>query len=168
MAARDVLKNFVIFVDGRGYAGQAPELNLPDLAIQVEDFRAGGMDAPVALDMGQEAMEASFQLAAYDSAALSLWGVGPGRSVPLTARGALESYGGSTKQVLVNMRGIITTVSAGAWQAGQLAPLTITMRLDYFKQTIAGVVLHEIDVVNMIRIVGGVDRLAQQRAALGM
>lgn len=168
MAARDVLKNFNLFVDGRGYAGQVDEVSLPDLAIQSEDYRAGGMDAPVSLDMGQEALETSFVLTQYSADVLALWGVAQGQSVPLTVRGALESYDGTVKPMIANMRGRIVTMARGTWTSGQKASLTITMRLDYYKETVNDVVLHEIDVVNMIRVVGGVDRLAQQRAALGL
>lgn len=168
MAARDVLKNFNLFVDGRGYAGQVDEVSLPDLAIQSEDFRAGGMDAPVSLDMGQEAMETSFVLTQYSADVLALWGVAQGQSVPFTVRGALESYDGTVKAMTANMRGRIVTMARGTWASGQKPSLTVTVRLDYYKETVADVVLHEIDVVNMIRVVGGVDRLAQQRAALGL
>ncbi|AMW35750.1 hypothetical protein HEQ62_10815 [Haematospirillum jordaniae] len=41
MAARDVLKNINLFVDGRGYAGQLSEYSPPSLALVTEDFRAG-------------------------------------------------------------------------------------------------------------------------------
>lgn len=168
MAARDVLKNINLFVDGRGYAGQIDEYNPPDLSIQVEDYRGGGMDAPVALDMGQEGLETSFALIAYDADVLAQWGVAEGQSVPFTARGALESYDGSVKPVVHHMRGKITTLARGTWGPGQKPALTVTMRLDYYKETHDDVVTHEIDVVNMIRIVNGVDRLAAQRAALGI
>lgn len=36
------------------------------------------MDAPIALDMGMEALEASFVLTAYDADVLALWGVAEG------------------------------------------------------------------------------------------
>lgn len=168
MAANDILKNFNLFVDGRGYAGQIDEYNPPDLAIQTEDFRGGGMDAPLALDMGQEGLETSFGLAAYDADVLALWGVAEGQQVAFTARGALESYDGTIKPVVHAMRGRITTIARGAWVAGQKASLTITMRLDYYREEHNGVTLNEVDVVNMVRIVGGVDRLAAQRAAIGL
>ena len=42
------------------------------------------------------------------------------------------------------------------------------MTLEAFKETIGGVSVTEIDVINMVRMVGGVDRLAEQRAALGI
>lgn len=168
MAARDLIKNFSLFVDGRGYAGQVTEYNAPELALVTEDFRAGGMDAPVAIDMGMEGLETSFTIAAYDADVLALYGVAEGASVPLTARGAAESYDGTVKAVIHNMRGRIVRISSATWSGGAQAGLTITMRLDYYRQTINDVVIHEIDVVNMIRMVNGVDRLAQQRAAIGI
>lgn len=168
MAARDVLKNLNLFVDGRGFAGQIDEYNAPDLAIQTEDYRGGGMDAPVALDMGMEALETSFSLIEYSADVLALFGVAEGQQVPFTARGALESYDGTVKPVVHAMRGRITRIARGTWGPGQKPSLTITMRLDYYREEHNGVTLHEIDVVNMTRIVNGVDRLAAHRAALGL
>lgn len=168
MAARDVLKNINLFVDGRGYAGQIDEYNAPDLTIQTEDYRAGGMDAPIAIDMGMEALETSFSLIAYDADVLSLFGVAEGQQVPFTARGALESYDGAVKPVVHTMRGRITSLARGTWAPGQKPALQVTMRLDYYKEEIDGVTINEIDVVNMVRIVAGVDRLAAQRAAIGI
>lgn len=168
MAAADVLKNLNLFVDGRGYAGQIDEYNAPDLSLTTEDFRGGGMDAPIALDMGMEALETSFGLSAYDADVLSLFGVSQGNAVAFTARGALESYDGTVKPAIHTMRGKITTIARGTWTPGTKASLTITMRLDYYKEEVDGVTISEIDVINMVRITGGVDRLAAQRAALGI
>lgn len=168
MAARDVLKNLNLFVDGRGYAGQIDEYNAPDLSITTEDYRAGGMDAPIAIEMGQEPLETSFSLIAYDADVLALWGVAEGASVPFIVRGALESFDGTVKPVRHEMRGKITSIGRGTWAPGQKPALTITMRLSYYKEVHDGSTLHEIDVENMIRIVNGTDRLAAQREAIGL
>jgi UDP-N-acetylmuramoyl-L-alanyl-D-glutamate--2,6-diaminopimelate ligase len=53
-----ILKNFNVFVDGRGYAGKIDEITLPKLTIKTEEYRAGGMDIPVSIDMGMEKLEA--------------------------------------------------------------------------------------------------------------
>jgi P2 family phage contractile tail tube protein len=168
MAARDVLKNFTLSVDGRGYAGQVTEYNAPDLTLATEDFRAGGMDAPMAVEMGMEALTCSFSLVAYDADVLALWGVAPGSVVPLTVRGALESYDGAVKPVVHAMRGKIISIARGAWGGGALPSLTVTMALDYYAETVNGVPISLIDVEGMIRVVGGVDRLGAVRAALGI
>lgn len=168
MPARDVLKNLNLFVDGRGYAGQIDEYNAPDLTLSTEDYRAGGMDAPIAIEMGQEPLETSFALIAYDSDVLRQWGVAQGASLPFIVRGALESFDGTVKPVVHRMRGKITSLSRGVWAPGQKPALTVTMRLVYYQEVHDGEVTHEIDVENMIRIVDGVDRLAAQRAAIGL
>lgn len=168
MAARDILKNFNLFVDGRGYAGQIGEYTPPNPSIATEEFRAGGMDAPIELDMGQELMETSFQLRAYDADVLAWWGVAPGNTLQLTARGALESHDGTVKPVVHNLRGMIKAPDRGTWSPGQTATLGITMSIEYFKESINDTLICEIDVKNMIRNVGGNDRLAEIRAAIGI
>lgn len=168
MAARDVLKNLNLFVDGRGYAGQVQDFTPPPLTLTEEDFRAGGMDAPIGITMGMEKMESSFNLLSYDADVLALFGVRQGASVQLTVRAALESFDGTVKPCVINMRGKITSLDAGTWTPGSLAPLNVTLSLSYFKQAIDGRVIHEIDVENMVRTINGNDALAAVRSALGM
>lgn len=168
MAARDILKNYAAFVDGRGYAGEVTEYNPPDIALQTEDFRAGGMDGSVPLDMGLQGLTTSFVLSKYDFDVLGLWGVAEGSDVPFTIRAAIESYDGTVKPLVHVMRGKITTFARGTWTPGSMAGLTVTMGLHYYKETLGGQVTHEIDIINMIRIVNGTDRLAAQRAAMGL
>lgn len=166
MAARDVRKNINLFVDGRGYAGQIEEFTPPALTLVTEDFRAGGMDAPVELEMGMEKLEASFVLIAYDRDVLALFGVSPGQQIAFTAREVLESFDGTTKAVVHNMRGKIRKLDPGSSKPGEKASLTVELALTYYRQVHDGRTIHEIDVENMVRVINGVDRLAAQRAAL--
>jgi len=168
MAARDILKNFAAYVDGRGYAGDVTAYSPPDLALQIEDLRAGGMDGPLAIEMGMEALETSFSMSKYDDNVLRLWGVSAGGNVAFVVRGAVESYDGTVTAVAHTMRGRVTRLARGEWTPGQLAPLQVTMRLSYYKEERDEVVINEIDITNMVRIVGGVDQLKAQRNALGL
>ena len=43
------LKNFALFVDGENYMGEVPEVTLPTLTRQMDDYRGGGMNMPVGL-----------------------------------------------------------------------------------------------------------------------
>lgn len=165
---KDVLKNLKAFVDGRGYASEVEEFTPPALNLQVEDYRGGGMDAPVALDMGMEKLEATLVLVSFDRDVLSLFGVAPGLEVPLTVRGALESYDGTVTAAVYELRGKIRTMDAGTWKAGDKASLTITMDLHFYKLSHGGSTVHEIDVINMKRVIDRVDRLAEIRNAIGM
>jgi hypothetical protein len=87
MAAEDILKYLNLIVDGRGYAGKIEEYNPPDLTLATEEFRGGGMDVPIDIDMGLEKLTCSFVLTSYTADVLALWGVKIGAPVQLTARG---------------------------------------------------------------------------------
>ncbi len=164
----DLLKNLTLSVDGYGYAGRVEDLTPPKLTVKTEDYRAGGMDAPVKIDMGMEEMEATFTLTAFDAEVLARFGLAPGNLVPLTFRGAVESEDGTVTPVVVNLSGSLTELDPGTWKAGDLAKLKGTVAVRYYKLTHGGRVVHEIDVENMVRMIDGVDRLASTRAALGI
>ncbi len=164
----DVLKNMSLFVDTRGYAGNVEELTLPKLTLKTEEFRNGGMDAPLEVELGMEKLESEFTLTRFDREALRLFGVLDGNAIPLTVRGAVVSDDGATKSVAVNLRGFVREVDFGTWKSGDKATLKFMFALRYYKLTYDGQVLHEIDVANMVRIINGVDQLAAQRDALGV
>jgi len=168
MAARDVIKNQTLFVDGRGYAGQLSEVNPPKLTLKLEEFRGGGMDVPIEITMGMEKLTADFTLISYDRDVLALFGVREGTTVPFTIREVLESFDGTETGVVHTMRGKITELDSGTHKPGEMVPLKVAVSLTYYKQTHGNVVLHEIDPANMVRIIDGVDQLANQRRLLGI
>lgn len=168
MAIQAVLKNVNAFVDGKGYAGQVEEVTPPKRTLKTEEWRAGGMDAPVELTMGMEKLEGSLTLISYDSDILSAFGVVEGNQIQFTIRGVLESFDGTITPLVQNMTGKIKELDAGNWKPGEKPQLKVMLTLSYFKETIGGVVTTEIDIQNMIFIQNGVDLLAGFRAALGI
>ncbi len=160
-----VLKNFAAFVDGRGYAGRCDEVELPKLTIKTDEFRAGGMDAPVELDMGQEKMEAKLTFAEYNPDILGLFGK---VDTYLTLRGAIQRQGEEAVPVIVRLFGTCKEIDSGNWKAGERGSMALSVSITTLSYEIAGVTLVDIDVQNMVRIVNGVDQLAGQRAALGI
>ena len=168
MAARDVLKNLTLWVDGRGMAGQVQDVNPPKLTQQTEDFKGGGMVAPVKITVGMEGLTTDFSLISYDSDVLALFGVTEGSNVPLTIRGALESFDGTVTPIVMTMRGKITEQDPGTWKPGEVPYLKNTMALNYYKLQHGTTVVHEIDVENMVAIINGTDTLATFRSALGL
>jgi hypothetical protein len=164
----DILKNMNLFVDGRGQAGDIEEITLPKLTSKTEEFRNGGMDAPIEVEMGMEKLEADFTLTKFSKEVLSLWGLATGNIKPLTIRGSLSSEDGTETGVIINLRGMIKEVDMGSWKPGDKSVTKFAVALRYYKLTVGGQVIHEIDVPNMIRIIGGVDQLATTRANLGL
>ena len=151
------LKGFSVFVDGRGYAGRLSSGQLPKISIKTEAHRDGGMDMEVDLDMGMNAMEMDLGFDEYDPELFKLVGLLNGQ---LT---------GVTSTIVCNARGIIKELDPGSWTAGgSKAQLMLRMAPRYYRLTIDGEDLHEIDAENCIRIINGVDQLAARRQALGI
>lgn len=163
-----VLRNFNLFVDGQGYAGKAEEINPPKLTLKTEELRAGGMDAPLELDQGMEKLESDFTLAGYEKDIIAMFGLAPGNDKQITARGALQDDGGTIEPCVINMTGKVKSVERGAWKSGERSTLKVSLALSYYKETLGGSVVTEIDVPNMKRIVNGTDQLAAMRSAIGM
>ncbi len=109
-----------LFVDGRGYAGNVDEFNPPKLELKIEDYRGGGMDTSIPIEMGMEPLETSFVLSGHFPDVLALWGLAAGDKTQLTAKGSTESYYGGVSSVVINMRGVITSVEEGAWKPGKV------------------------------------------------
>lgn len=163
----EILKNFALFVDDRGYAGNVEEVTPPKLTVKTEEFRNGGMDAPVAVDMGMEKLECSFSLTKFDRDVLKLWGLAQGAQTKLTMRGAVDSSG-TVSPVVIHLVGQLTEVDFGSWKPGDKAVLKVTVALTYYKLVHGAEVVHEIDVPGMKRVIGGVDQLSAIRSAIGM
>ncbi|WP_264707919.1 phage major tail tube protein [Wolbachia endosymbiont (group B) of Agriphila straminella] len=164
-----ILKNFNVFVDGRGYAGRIDEISLPKLAIKTEEYRAGGMDIPVSIDMGMEKLEAELTFSEYDSELFRLFGLINNNAVSLTLRGGLQGSGNSeAESVVVNLRGLFKELDFGNWKAAEKATLKCIIAANYYKLTIDGRELIEIDAENMIRKIDGVDQMTSMRTALGI
>lgn len=164
-----ILKNMNLFVDGRGYAGKVDELSLPSLALKTEEHRAGGMDVPIQVDMGMEAMEMSCTLSDFDPDVFRSFGLLDSVGLPITVRGATQAQGSATvTPVVVNVRGGWKTIDPGAWSPGNKNPLSLTCAASYFRLTIGGEDLVEIDAINMVRRINGVDQLEGQRTAIGL
>lgn len=164
----NILKNFNLTVDGRGEIGAIDEYTPTVFEILTEAIRGGGMDSEDDVDMGMAPLEVTFKMNGYDLEVMSLWGLGQGSTVPLTARGWLQDEDGVNTPIIHNMTGRITKMEQETWKAGERSGVSFTVRPKYFKITHGSTVTHEIDIKGGVRMVGGVDQLAGMRSALGL
>ena len=163
------LKNFATFVDGANYMGEMPEVTLPTLTRKMEEYRAGGMNGPIDLDFGQEKMEAELKGAGWIKGLMDKWGAGTHDAVLLRFAGAVQADDTEAVQAVeVVMRGRLTEVNPGSAKAGEMTERTYKYALSYYKATVDGNVELEIDLVNLVEVVNGEDRLSATRAALGI
>jgi len=167
MALPRKIKNFILFNEGARYLGEVPEVTLPKLSRKGEDYRAGGMNGPVKLDFGMEGLEMEWTAAGYLADVFEQWGTLEHDGVGLRFAGALQADDVETAQALeVVVRGRHMEIDSGKAKAGEATEIKIKTALSYYKLSIDGELLIEIDFVNFIETVGGRDRLADVRAAL--
>ena len=163
------IKNFALFNDGVNYMGEVPEVTLPKLTRKTEDYRGGGMNGSIKLDMGMEGLEFQWTAAGFLAAVFKQFGTLKHDGVLLRFAGALQADDQDKAVPLeIVMRGRHTEIDMGNTKAGEPTEIKITSALSYYKLTLDGVVLIEIDFVNMIEIINCEDLLASVRAALGL
>lgn len=164
-----ILKNFNAFVNGRGMAGVIEELELPEIVQKMEGFRAGGMDAETEIDMGMEAMTAKYTFADPDPQNFKLVGLITGNPARVIARGSfVRDSDGARIAVVAEMGGKFKKLGLGTWKSGEKASNEFEHALNYFRLNVGGEDVIEIDVLNMKRVIGGVDQLAGVRADIGL
>lgn len=163
------LKNLNLFNDGLSYLGQVPELTPPTLGRDFEDYRGGGMNGPVKLDRGMKGIEMEWTGAAMLRDVFRQFGIAQVDGVQLRFAGAYQADDtGAVDAVEIVVRGRHEEIAPGGAKPADNTELKIKTACSYYKLTINGEVLIEIDLLNMVEIVGGVDRLAEQRAAIGL
>lgn len=100
---------------------------------------------------------------------ISTWGTLRHDGVLLRFAGALQgddSEGVDSLEVV--MRGRFSEFDPGKAKAGDKTEIKYKLAVSYYRLSINGQVLIEIDPVNFVEVVNGIDRLAQVRAALGI
>ena len=169
-----VLKNFYLFITqgslGGMYAGLVEELTLPKLSLKMDEYRNGGMDTSIDLEMGMDKLECDFTLSQYDTDILQMFGLRDGAQAQLKFLGGLDGEGSADNvvQVEVLANGALKDLDLGSWKAGEKSTLKSSVTLRYYKLSVGGSPQVEIDVPNMVRKINDVDQLAAMRAAIGL
>lgn len=159
-----IIKDFTGFIDGVGLAGRLEEGTLPKVALVTEEIALAGMGGTVDASMGLlEKMESDLTMVGLSSDFTKMIGSEDGG---LTLRGAI-SDGTETQAAVFQMRGLFKEVEFGSMKRKDKGSTKIMVSLSYFKANIGGTDVLEVDVINKIFKVHGVDRFAEQRAALG-
>lgn len=163
------LKNFNVFNDGNSYMGQVAEVNLPKLTRKMEEWRAGGMNAPIKTDLGNEALSMECTYGGIMRQILEQYGSLKHDGVQLRFAGAYQSDDSDMPDAVeVVVRGRHSEIDPGSSKAGDDTAFKVVTEISYYKLTINGEDVIEIDIMNMVEKIKGVDLLAKQRKAIGM
>lgn len=171
MAMPRKLKNMNMFNDANSYQGLSKTVTLPDLTRKLEMWRGAGMDGAVGADMGMgdDGLKIEWTVGGLDLISIRQHGITEAGGVALRWAGAYQQDDtGVVTKVEVVARGRHETYSFGDGEAGEDTEHTITTVCTYYKLVVDGVEEIDIDILGMVLKVGGVDRLAEQRKAIGL
>lgn len=161
-----VLHDFGVFVDGKGYLGIAKEVELPKFKVVTEEHLAAGMSAPRELDMGLEKLEMKITFAGYNQALSEMLGLLTAGS-RVTIRGALAQQNGTAIGIVIKIWGGVKESDFGTFKRKDTGQTVLTFAIRGYEETINSIVTKKIDVQNNIREIGGIDQMKDIRALIG-
>ena len=168
---RDKLINFEVFKGGNRKLGMA-DVTLPSISYKTVTISGAGIGGEIEMPTpGQtESMETEISWRTLNEDVTELLAM---RSQDLEFRGANEQYDVATGEikvqtVKVNICGLAKKGDLGSLKPADHMDSKTTLEVTYIKVTIDGVRKVEIDKLNYIHFVDGVDYLADVRKALGL
>ncbi|NUU37376.1 phage major tail tube protein [Pseudomonas sp. C2B4] len=171
MALPRKLKNMNLFNDGSSYLAVAKSVTLPALGRKMEAYRGGGMNGPVKADLGfsDDGIQLEWKTGGLDLVSLRQFGMVKASGVLLRFTGAFQQDDTEEmSSVEVVVRGRHETIEMGDAQPGEDTEHAMTTTCSYYKLIVDGEVIIEIDLLNFVEMVDGVDMLEGQRKALGI
>lgn len=169
MALPKKLKHFNLFGDGNNWAGQIQSITLPTLARVMEEYRGGGMDAPVDIDMGMQKIELAWTAGGLINEMFDGFGASRLDGHMLRFVGSYQGDDtGESVPVEIVVRGRHSQIEMGSAEAGGGTAHAVTTTCSYYKLMINGEEVIEADVPGLVFKVRGVDRLAQHRRNIGL
>ncbi|AZB57265.1 phage major tail tube protein [Cereibacter sphaeroides] len=165
MALPRTIRNFNAFVDGVSYFGIVDEGKLPAVKIQTEAHRGAGMDGPIGIDVGMEALASEMSFSEWVPAIVKKLG----RQERFVFRPAMANPSDfGAVPIVATLSGLITVSEPGDLKPGTPSKLKISMDVRSYRLEIDGELLLDIDLPNAKRVIGGQDQLADMRRAMGI
>jgi uncharacterized protein len=169
MALPKTLKAFNVFNAGDNHIGLVEELTLPKLTRKTEAWRGGGMGGSILLDLGQEGITIEATYGGIMRPILEQYGAIRHDGVQVRYAGAYRSEDADRPdQVEIVVRGRHTEIDMGSAKAGEKGSFKVSTACSYYKLSINGQTVIEIDFINMIENVNGKDLMADLRSAIGL
>lgn len=172
MALPRKLKLMNLFIDGTSFLGVVDSVTLPKLTRKLEKYRGGGMNGSASVDLGldDDALAAEFSTGGFpDDVIWTLYAAANASAVPLRFVGSYQRDDtGETVPVEVVLRGRQKEIDTGEAKQGEDTQSKIAMECSYYKLTINGKEMIEIDTINLIEKVNGTDKLEEHRRNIGL
>lgn len=170
MALPKKLKYFNTFVNGTSYIGEAESVTLPKLTQKLETYRGAGMPGAVKINLGldDDALDMEFTMGGLAESLTKQLG-GSINKTNLRFAGAFQKDDSDEYiKYEVEVTGRLKEEDSGEQKQGESTQIKYSMANTYYKLTIDGSEVFEVDIINMIYKVDGVDLIKSARQAIGL
>ena len=169
---RKQISNANVYLSGASLLGKVSEAMMPDISLKQLDHAPLGQHGVTSLPVGFDKMEMTLKWTSFYQDVLV--NVANGYTgLDGQVRASQETYDGQSSRsaeesFVYFFRGRPINLPTGSFKQHENAEGETKVALDYLKLEIAGATIYEIDVLNNIYEVNGVDLLATWRANLGV
>lgn len=167
MAQAKKLKNMNLYLNGGGMLGVVSEVTLPKVAAKMEASRYGGNLGESDYFMGVEKLELTYKAGGFFHEALANFGAAKLGKDLLRWSGPVQDD--STGEVSVYeavTRGNHAEIDMGTAKVGEGGETSMKVSCTYYKLSIDGQDIIEIDMLSGLLVVNGVDQTAAIRNAI--
>ncbi|HDR9512197.1 phage major tail tube protein [Burkholderia cepacia] len=169
MALPRKLKGFNLFQNGENFVGQVAEVTLPKLTRKMEDWQGGGMGGPIKVDFGNEGIQMEWTAGGFMKSVLQQYGITQHDGVLLRFAGGYQAEdSASVDAIEIVIKGRHSEIDPGTAKSKEDTSFKVTTVASYYKLSINGEDIIEIDFVNMIEKINGSDLLETLRKAIGL
>ena len=171
MALPKKLKMMNLFNEGNSYLGQTGEVTLPKLGRKFEDWRGGGMNGNIKWDNGlsDDMIEFAWKLGGIDPLVIGQYGAATVGAIGLRFAGSYQRDDtGETTALEMVVRGRHEEIDFGNSKPGDDTELSMKTVWSYYKLSIDGKAVIEIDIPGIVFKVDGVDMYEKHRKNIGL
>lgn len=166
--ALDIIRNAICFVDGYRAPGTT-QFMLPKIKMKTEKTFLGGVDGESEIEFGPNALEAKIKFATVEQRMLKLSGLRPGVVKTFLFNAAtISEMDASVKGMVCRMVGKVFDADPGDTKHGDKTEWDYRIVGRTYRLKYDGAIIHDFDPYNFVRIVDGVDQLADIRRAMEM
>ena len=165
---RNILGDYQLFQEGFGLVALVEEVTLPELKWKAEDYTGGGLMGTRQIKSVLEKLELKAKTAGFDPRTLSAWGTMPGVSTNFKLMASFIVPGEAEIPQKVLVTGALTEVKREAYKAGGKVTSELMVNdITYYEEWFDGKLKLQIDLLNQVLIVDGVDIMATRRRNTG-
>lgn len=162
------IKDMNLFQDGESFLGENKVFTRPKLALATEDYRGGGLGAPIKIATGLQALECEHTYGGEIPAIKRRFGDPTLDGVQFRFAGAYQNEAtGAYDDVQIIIRGRHEELDAGNDEPGSDTEFKVKTSCVYYKEMRNGETEIEVDILGRRFIVFGVDRWAEIRSIIG-